>query len=678
MTNFFKQALSLVVLGLFILTNACSNTSSSLDNLPDFNGSVENLSFFTLTPNQAKLDEMDSCNEFNTRMRRYAIARLESHWQDLENYCRAVATIDGFEDPVNVSAVDAEQASDDSSESGSALSYTQQNSQVQGVLEADQVFTNGEYIFVTTPYNEVKIHKAWPVEEIQEVAVIDSSTDFGGFELSSLSRILLSDNQLVVFGYFYKDSEYFTGHVIFDVSDPAQPTASSANLVLSNYYSYWQSGRKKGDRLVSVLNTYLDVNVDWFPDDWSWSEDGSPCNGENVKAEFADLVVEHVAAETDRINTTDYSELLPTLVFADFVQDQEQRAVMSCDQVLINDFTLGRSLIIVSSEELDTNAAPQVQGVLGNAPQMYLNSQSLVLASPVSSYLYNILNEDEIQIGTSAVHRFELTDTGVDYRASGFVPGTAPTQFAIDNDGETTRIATHVFASGAAQPLDVVFTVLEEEDDRLNVAGQITDMVADEEIFSVRYVEDRAYLVTYEVVRNSDPLFVIDTTQNNNPQILGSLDLTGFSSYLQRIDEGVVLGIGQTDTDCWFSGCFGQDYKISLFDVSNEALPTEMSQAVVDVSFADGFIDHLAVHYNTDLQKLFLPLDLGYDASTGFSNYEVSVFSLADNTVTEANRLSVDGSQVGNVLRTLFISDENTDPILFVVGTEGLQTFSEY
>ena len=52
---------------------------------------------------------------------------------------------------------------------------------------------------------------------------------------------------------------------------------------------------------------------------------------------------------------------------------------------------------------------------------------------------------------------------------------------------------------------------------------------------------DTAYVITYE---ETDPLFVIDLSTPSDPQILGEVKISGFSTMLVPIDENTVLGIG--------------------------------------------------------------------------------------------------------------------------------------
>jgi hypothetical protein len=97
-----------------------------------------------------------------------------------------------------------------------------------------------------------------------------------------------------------------------------------------------------------------------------------------------------------------------------------------------------------------------------------------------------------------------------------------------------------------------------------------------EDIFAVRFLGDRAYVVTFRVI---DPLYVIDLSRPEQPQIAGELELPGFSTLLQPIGEGLLLGIGQHVPAA--AGGLTQGVKVALFDVSDISTPLELGSEVI-------------------------------------------------------------------------------------------------
>ena len=63
-----------------------------------------------------------------------------------------------------------------------------------------------------------------------------------------------------------------------------------------------------------------------------------------------------------------------------------------------------------------------------------------------------------------------------------------------------------------------------------------------ERVYAVRIIGDTGYVVTF---RQIDPLYTLDLHDPAQPQLLGELELPGYSSYLHPISDDLLLGIGQ-------------------------------------------------------------------------------------------------------------------------------------
>ena len=107
-------------------------------------------------------------------------------------------------------------------------------------------------------------------------------------------------------------------------------------------------------------------------------------------------------------------------------------------------------------------------------------------------------------------------------------------------------------------------------DDKLETVGKIEAIAPDERIYSTRFIGDRLYMVTFKRI---DPLFVIDLSSPESPEILGELKIPGFSDYLHPYDENHIIGIGkETDSNEW-GGVSVKGVKLALFDVSDVKAP---------------------------------------------------------------------------------------------------------
>ena len=122
------------------------------------------------------------------------------------------------------------------------------------------------------------------------------------------------------------------------------------------------------------------------------------------------------------------------------------------------------------------------------------------------------------------VHKFALENTNLVYKNSSLIGGTMLNQYSMDEDSKGNfRILTE--SNG---------TNLYVFDHNFELAGKLEGIEPDEEFKSSRYIEDKLYLVTWHEI---DPLFVVDLEDIKNPQILGELEIPGYSKYLHPLKK---------------------------------------------------------------------------------------------------------------------------------------------
>ena len=171
------------------------------------------------------------------------------------------------------------------------------------------------------------------------------------------------------------------------------------------------------------------------------------------------------------------------------------------------------------------------------------------------------------------VHRFDL-DAGLAYAGSGRVDGAlflgGQRDFRISESGDSVRLVTTQYMNDSADRLDHYLYVLQVDatDKKLNTVGQLPNSSRPDEIgkpnedlYGVRFVGSRAYLVTFE---RTDPLYTIDLSDPTDPYIVGALEVTGFSNFLHPVSDNLLLGLGQSEDN---------DVKLELFDISDFSAP---------------------------------------------------------------------------------------------------------
>lgn len=200
---------------------------------------------------------------------------------------------------------------------------------------------------------------------------------------------------------------------------------------------------------------------------------------------------------------------------------------------------------------------------------------------------------------------------------SGNVQGYVYGQFAMDEyNGYLRMVTTYEKASeGNSKNILTIF------DENLNQVGMIDDMAKNETIKSARFEGNTGYFVTY---RETDPLFKVNLTDPENPQIEGELKIPGYSGYLHLWGDNNVIGIGYDDNKL----------KLSMFETGTTDEMKELAtRKFEDYSYSPGTYNHKALMIDYD--KNIIGFVCVYDNSI---TYEI--FSYTDDEFV--SRMSVD------------------------------------
>jgi Beta propeller domain len=224
------------------------------------------------------------------------------------------------------------------------------------------------------------------------------------------------------------------------------------------------------------------------------------------------------------------------------------------------------------------------------------------------------------------IHKFDLTESVARpvYEASGRVDGHVLNSFAMDDADDHFRIATTSFEGRNWTPVSGLY-MLRQVGGELMQVGEVTGIEPGEEIYAVRFVDDAAYVVTFFQM---DPLFTFDLSDPENPQQMGELEITGFSTYLHPLGGNHLIGVGEeVDPD---SGMF-EGVQISLFDVSDLSDPLMTDRVVINTgwSSSEALYDHHAFNYYGPLDMLSIPVsyegaEYGSVSFAGLHTYEIT------------------------------------------------------
>jgi uncharacterized secreted protein with C-terminal beta-propeller domain len=463
--------------------------------------------------------------------------------------------------PATTKAVSEETSGSSSEGSGQTSSdeYSTTNVQVEGVDEADIIKNDGQYIYIISG-NTVRIVKAYPADKMEELDKITfSDTDFFPSEL------YVDGNTLVAIGTTYTVP---TSRVyIFDIADKSNITVKRHVEFEGSYIS----SRKIDDTvyLVSSKRIYTYEPLPMYYD--SKIEDLSPVSG--------------------CVNVMYYPRITEDISY----------------------------LTVAGIPVADENAEVSKQVVLGSGDNVYASTSNLYVAENKYNYgwrYYSSENSDE----ETTVHKFSLNNADVKYVASGKVPGTILNQFSMDENDKYFRIATTLGDVWSTDP--PAKNNLYVMDENMNKVGSLEGLAPGEKIYSVRFMGDRAYIVTFKKV---DPLFVIDTSNPKLPKVLGKLKIPGFSDYLHPYDENHIIGFGKDAVDAsedevssrsldfaWYQGM-----KVAMFDVTDVENPKELHKVVIG-------------DRGTDSPLLWNHKALLFDKAKGFMAFPVKVAEVSD------------------------------------------------
>ena len=254
----------------------------------------------------------------------------------------------------------------------------------------------------------------------------------------------------------------------------------------------------------------------------------------------------------------------------------EDGQILACDRVYVPSQFSGFGSLAVLTFDLDE---PLTLGdgasTFAAGETIYASHQNLYVAT--NTWLPRPFFDDDDWLRDidnryrTSIHKFSLTPGGpAVYEASGSVKGHLLNQFSLhEYDGHLFVAVTNGSPWSANRQSESLIFALAQRDEVLAVVGSVGDMGRGERIYSVRYIGDRAYVVTF---RQVDPLYVVDLADPTAPAVLGELKIPGYSAYLHPVGDGLLVGIGRDADD---TGRI-QGFKASLFDVSDPAAPAEI------------------------------------------------------------------------------------------------------
>ncbi|QNU66561.1 beta-propeller domain-containing protein [Ruminiclostridium herbifermentans] len=534
-----------------------------------------------------------------------------------------IAFSEAAELEVSKAAADASVSNSPLSDTANSSSdYSTTNTQVQGIDEADIVKTDGKYIYIAGN-NAVRIVSTDSNGTLKESAIIKLPQN------KTVAEIYIDENRLVLIGNRYETQN----STIPEQKTKASPAIENEFIATTDiapdaklYIPY----RYKNYSFVDVYDTSDHQNPKFIK--------GHEMEGSYQSSRKNSDIVYLVT------NSRIYNDIILPYMRDTVVSDKHEALSISDIMLLPDEKSYG--YLVISAINISNNEKTQVEAITASGHIMYMNTSSIYLVG-------NNYN------GNSTITKFNIDGMKIGYAGSGNVNGYVLNQFSMDEHNGYFRIATTWNSENNLFILD----------NSLNICGSVTGLAKGEQIYSVRFMGDKGYIVTYRTI---DPLFVFDLSDPKSPKVTGELKIPGFSNYLHPVGDNLILGIGQDTYEIYKKDSTGKEIvvgtrqgglKLSLFDVSDMGKPTEISNYVLgdSGSYSEALYNHKAVMFDKTNNNVVFDVYIT-DTSNNWSQ-GAAVINLDNNNINlkgilEYIQPEVYGNYIPNGRRNLYIGDK--------------------
>ncbi|MBR6503125.1 MAG: beta-propeller domain-containing protein [Clostridia bacterium] len=536
----------------------------------------------------------------------------------------------------------------DTNSSAEKEDFSTTTEQVEGVTEADIVKTDGEYIYYindttlsivkadgknSTLISQTELSNSISKDLYGEMFLKDDriiilKTEYYA-SASNLKDDMVSSSPYVMYDYNGYDSYKQKVLIeIYDISNKSNPKKVASSCQDGTYHT----SRMIGDYIYIISNCYINVyNID--------------------KDDPATFVP---STETNGV-----SKLVP----ADSIYRYEGESYSSC-------------YTVISAFNYKDGTLSDTSSILGGTDNIYCSQNNIILADVRYNDLYDENEQKKVNyvVESTVISKLAISGGNIEYKTSGKIDGTLNNQFFIDEYNGYFRFVTTVTKGSEkrykfensveevvsyTQVTSAALTVLDSE---LKKVGEITDLAAGERVYSVRFMGDTAYFVTF---RQTDPLFSADLSDPTNPKILGELKIPGFSEYMYPYGDGLLLGFGMDADE--ITGRTS-DLKLSMFNIQDPANVTEQDKTIVNgCQYSPALSNHKAMLVNPSKNLI------GFAATEDWRNEKYMIYEYTGDSF--ALRAVLDINNQYNYyamtdIRGLFVGN-----YFYVVSDQSLQVF---
>lgn len=450
--------------------------------------------------------------------------------------------------------------------------YSETNTQVKGVDEADIVKTDGKNIYyVVKEYNGygIAIINVNTNEKVNKI-------EYDNNEIYP-SEIFLYKDKLIVIGNRYQNNKTVieetetTSKRYLELTDVAYIGNSMTTIVV---YDVSDVLNIKEIRKVEIEGNYIssrmiEENIYVISSKDLYQYYYGSLREDELQSRYLDTAI------SDDLICKDYKDIY-------YFPESEESNYLNIASFNVNNLE-------------DAN----VKTFLGAGSDVYCSENNLYITK--TNWNYKMIEDSTAE---TSIYKISLNGTKLVLEAETKIPGMIINQFSLDEYNGNLRIAVTKYNNNSSEDTSNNLYIL---DSKLSVIGSIENMAEGEEIYSVRFMGNKGYIVTFKQV---DPLFVIDLSNPINPSVVGELKIPGYSSYLHPYDENHIIGIGYNTTETSYGSTVNDGVKLSMFDVSDPTNPIEMFNTVIGDKHTNtsATYDHKAVMFSKEKNIIAIPI----------------------------------------------------------------------
>lgn len=558
------------------------------------------------------------------------------------------------------------------------------NVQVAGIDEPDAVKTDGKEIYFSSPQSQIVpmmapdispgsgiSRESFPVQQIGGTRTIkafppsDMKVDF---KIDKTGDLLLIGKMLVIIPteryYWSQNASKIYG---YDVSDPKNPkeiwdiemrsSTSIAGARLADGKIYLAIKTNFADDRPCLISPLIFKGQEFS---LKCTDIYHPAAIVPADAVFTAMTIDPTSGKIEKnISFTGTSDFNSSVVYmspgalymtyydpGDYVKILNQFFGENSD--LAPDWLIQKLKKLAEYDISSSAKMTEIWELVNRYQNSFTDDERLKNQNEMANRMSDFLKKHRRDLDSTGIVKINADSLSID--STGSVPGKLLNQFSLDEYKGDLRAATTVgeslsgwgFGFGAGGSNDTANDVY-ILGDKLKTEGSVVDLGKGERIYSVRFIEDKGYVVTF---RQIDPFYVLDLSDPVNPSKKGELKIPGYSSYLHPLATNKILGVGEENGRV----------KISLFDVGDPNDPKEISKYNLDEYYSEISQTHHAFLQDVKHEIFFLP-----GAQGGY------IFSYSgDNLKIEK---AVSGSQAK---RAIFI-----DNFLYVIGENKIAVLDE-